>query len=458
MTNTDILVRVPPQAIEAEMSVLGAVLLDETSLDVALDILSADDFYKESHRILFRSMVELADRNIAIDAITLIEWLRTKNGAYEQVGGPAYIAELAYFVPTAANIDHYAKIVRDKAILRTLGTVATEIASGCYENPANAQDYLDQAEHRIFEISDRKIEHSFYGMPELTRQAIRTIERLYERKEEITGVPTGFVDIDRHTCGLQPSDLIVVAARPGLGKTAFALNVAAHATLDVEPRRRVAFFSLEMSKEQLMHRLICSEARIESARARSGFIGEREFPKLAQASARLNDAQLFIDDSSATTLTQLKARCRRLARERGGLHLVIVDYLQLVRSSTRAQNREREIAELTAGLKALAKDLKVPVLVLAQLNRQVEGRQDKHPILADLRESGAIEQDADVIAFIYRDEMYRKDSPDKGTAEVIIAKQRNGPCGLEVKLAFLSQYGRFENFIPESMLPENGNG
>lgn len=449
MNDSDHLTRIPPQAIEAEQSVLGAVLLDEGALDSSLEILSAEDFYRESHRIIFRSMVELSERQIAIDAVTLTEWLRSKNGDYEQMGGSGYIAELATIVPTASNVEHYARLVRDKARMRGLINLASELVSAGYENPVDAHDFIDQAEKRIFEIADDRYHKSFYPIAELVRAAIKTFERRMEHQEVVTGVPTGFIDLDRNTAGLQPSDLIVVAGRPGLGKTALALNIAAHATMYAEPQRKVAFFSLEMSKGQLIDRLLCCEARIEGARARGGFIGEREFPKLISAAARISDANLFIDDSHATTLVQLRAKCRRLSREHGGLDLVIVDYLQLLRSSMRAQNREREIAEHTAGLKALAKELNAPVLVLAQLNRQVEGRVDKHPILADLRESGAIEQDADVVAFIYRDEMYQKNSPDKGTAEVIIAKQRNGPSGLDVKLAFIKEYGRFENYAPE---------
>ena len=456
MNPDDVLNRVPPQNLEAEQSVLGAILLDESALDGAVEILVAENFYRESHREIFRSMIELSERQVPIDAITLSDWLRM-HGALERIGGPAYIAELASIVPTAANVAHYARIVHDKAMLRALASVATDIASGSYENPSNAQEFVDEAERRIFEISEQRIQRSFYGMPELTREAVKNLERLYERKEIVTGVPTGFTDFDKGTAGLQPADLIVIAARPGMGKTAMALNIAAHAAMRTEPKRVVAFFSLEMSKEQLMHRLICSEARIESARARNGFLGDRDFPKLAMAAASLSDSQLFIDDASSTTLLQIRAKSRRLAKERKGIGLIVVDYLQLIRSSTRMQNREREIAEHTAGLKALAKDLRVPVLVLAQLNRQVESRSDRHPMLADLRESGAIEQDADVVAFIYRDEMYAKDSPNKGMAEIRIEKQRNGPAGLEVKLAFLAPFGRFENFTPEGLFPQGNN-
>ena len=446
----DILKRVPPQNLEAEQSVLGAILLDNDAINQTLEILSAEDFYRESHRQVFRAMVELSDHIQPVDAITLTELLRTKN-ALEQIGGAPYIAELAAIVPTAANVAHYARIVREKAVLRTLASVATEIASGAYDQPSNVDDFLDQAEHRVFEISERRIRPAFHTMPELTRESLKLLERLYERKELVTGVPTGFLDLDRITAGLQPSDLIIIAARPSMGKSALALNVAAYAAMYAEPKVGVAFFSLEMSKEQLVLRLLCSEARVDSARARSGYLSDRDFPKLAQAAAKLSEANIYIDDSSDISPIQLKAKCRRLARERqSNLGLVIVDYMQLMRSSRPGESREKEIAEISRSLKALAKEIKVPVIALSQLNRQVETRPDRRPLLADLRESGAIEQDADVIAFIYRDEMYhRGDSKEPGVAEVIIAKQRNGPTDT-AKLTYLSQFTRFENYSAEA--------
>jgi replicative DNA helicase len=441
----DVLRRLPPQNIEAEQSVLGAVLLENEAINQALEILTPDDFYRETHREIFRAMMDLSDHNQPVDAITLTDALRTK-GVLEQVGGPAYIAELADTVPTAANVAHYARIVREKAVLRSLATIATDIASSAYEANANVDEFLDTAEHRIFEISERRIKPSFHTMPELTRESLRILERLYENRELVTGVPTGFKDLDVLTAGLQPSDLVVIAARPSMGKTALALNIAAYAAMDAEPRRGVAFFSLEMSKEQLVLRMLCSEARVDSAKARAGYLSERDFPKLAQAAARLSEANIFIDDSSDTTAITLKAKCRRLARDRSNnLGLVLVDYLQLMRSARPGESREKEIAEISRSLKALAKELKLPVIALSQLNRQVETRPDRRPLLADLRESGAIEQDADVIAFIYREEMYKKDSKEPGVAEIIVAKQRNGPTDT-VKLTYLSQYTRFENY------------
>jgi replicative DNA helicase len=444
----DILKRVPPQNIEAEQSVLGAILLDNDAINQAIEILTSEDFYRESHREVFRAMVALSERNQPVDAITLTDALRT-GGVLEAVGGAGYIAELAACVPTAAHAGHYARIVREKALLRSLASISTEIASGAYDAPANVDEYLDESEHRIFEISERRIRQSFHSMPELTRESIRLLERLYERKELVTGVPTGFLDLDRLTAGLQAADLIVIAARPSMGKTALALNIAAHAATECEPRVGVALFSLEMSKEQVVLRMLCAEGRVDSSKARAGYLGERDFPKLAQAAARLSEAPIFIDDSSDTSPIVLKAKCRRLMRERNAnLGLIIIDYLQLMRSARPGESREKEIAEISRSLKALAKELKVPVVALSQLNRQVETRPDRRPLLADLRESGAIEQDADVIAFIYRDEMYHRDSRDPGVAEVIIAKQRNGPTGT-AKLTYLTQFTRFENYAPE---------
>jgi replicative DNA helicase len=444
----DILKRVPPQNIEAEQSVLGAILLDNDAINQAIETLTGEDFYRESHREIFRAMTALTERNQAVDAITLTDALRT-GGVLEAVGGAGYIAELAACVPTAANVGHYARIVREKALLRSLASVSTEIAAGAYDSPPNVDEYLDESEHKIFEISERRIRQSFHSMPELTRESLKLIERLYEKKELVTGVPTGFIDLDRLTAGLQPSDLIIIAARPSMGKTALALNIAAHAATECEPKVGVALFSLEMSKEQLVLRMLCSEGRVDSSRARAGYLGERDFPKLAQAAASLSEAPIFIDDSSDTSPIVLKAKCRRLMRERNAnLGLIIVDYLQLMRSARPGESREKEIAEISRSLKSLAKELKVPVLALSQLNRQVETRPDRRPLLADLRESGAIEQDADVIAFIYRDEMYHRDSKEPGVAEVIIAKQRNGPTGT-AKLTYLTQFTRFENYAPE---------
>ncbi|MFZ0889989.1 MAG: replicative DNA helicase, partial [Candidatus Binataceae bacterium] len=385
--------------------------------------------------------------------------LRTR-GALEGIGGPAYIAELAACVPTAANVAHYARIVREKSVLRDLATIATQIATAAYEAPANVDEFLDQAEHRVFEIAERRIRPVFTSMNEMTKASIAMLERLYERKELVTGVPTGYLDLDRITAGLQPSDLIIIAGRPSMGKTALALNIAAYAAIEAEPQVGVAFFSLEMSKEQLALRMLCSEARVDLAKARVGYLSDNDFPRLVQAAARLSEAPIYIDDNSDITPIQLKAKCRRLKRERSAnLGLVIVDYLQLMRppQAQPGASRATEIADISRSLKSLAKELHAPVIALSQLNRQVEMRPDRRPLLADLRESGALEQDADVIAFIYRDEMYHRDSKEPGLAEVIIAKQRNGPTDT-ARLTYLKEFTRFENYAPESEYFEGAEG
>ncbi len=444
----DILRRVPPQNIEAEQSVLGAILLENAAINQVLEILTEDDFYRESHRQIFRAMAELSDRNQPIDAITLIDALRSK-GTLEQVGGPAYVAELADAVPTAANIAHYARIVREKAVLRSLATIATEIVTSVYDAPADVDSFLDGAEHKIFAISEQRIKPSFHGMRELAHQSLGLIDHLFSRKELVTGVPTGFLDFDRLTAGFQPSDLIIIAGRPSMGKTALALNIAAYAAMKADPPVGVAFFSLEMSKEQLVLRLLCAEAEVDLSKARTGHFSNEDFSRLAGAAARLSEAPIFVDDNSDTNAVTLKAKCRRLARDRNSrLGLVIVDYLQLMRAARPGERREAEIADISRSLKALAKELKVPVVALSQLNRQVETRPDRRPLLADLRESGAIEQDADVITFIYRDEVYHPDKGEKGTADIIIAKQRNGPTDT-VKLTYLSRFTRFGSYEPE---------
>ena len=346
-------------------------------------------------------------------------------------------------VPSAANVANYAKIVKEKAILRGLIGSATEIINSCYETDSDVDQVLDKAEHRIFEISENKVRTSFYPIKDIVRESFRAIEDLFTRKELITGVATGFDKIDDMTSGLQASDLIIVAGRPSMGKTAFALNIAQHAAM--ETQTPVAIFSLEMSKEQLAFRLLASEARVDSQRLRKGFLGETDWPKLTAAAGRLSEAPLYIDDTPAITVLEMKAKSRRLKADRD-LGLIVVDYIQLMRAQGNQNSREQEISEISRSLKALAKELKVPVIALSQLNRKVEDRPNRRPQMADLRESGAIEQDADVIAFIYRDEVYNKsdDNPDKGVAEIIIGKQRNGPTGL-VKLAFLDRFTTFEN-------------
>jgi replicative DNA helicase len=443
----DNLRKLPPQSLEAEESVLGGVLLDNTAIDRALEVLAPDDFYREAHRKIMRAMLELNQRGEPVDLVTLSDVLKVR-GELQDIGGATYLAELADKVPTAANVGYYARIVRQKAVLRTLIQTATEIATLGYESSADVDQFLDEAEHKIFEISERKVRPSFFRIRDIMVDSMKAIEQLYERKELVTGVPTGFIDLDRMTAGLQSSDLIVVAGRPSMGKTAFALNIAQHAALTA--KLGVAIFSLEMSKEQLVLRMLCSEARVDQSKVRAGFAAERDFPKLALAASRLADSPIYVDDTPALSVLELRAKARRLKRERESkLGLVIVDYLQLMRGHENADNREQEISSISRSLKALAKELNVPVVALSQLNRQVETRAEKRPVMADLRESGAIEQDADVIAFLYRPIVYDKNAEERA-AEVIIAKQRNGPIG-SVPLTFMSEYTRFENRAEEDV-------
>lgn len=437
----DNLRRVPPQNLEAESSVLGGILLENEAINLVLELLRAEDFYRESHRKIFRAMIELSDRTEPVDVITLSECLKNR-GDLEAVGGSAYLASLNDFVPTAANIAYYARIVREKSILRHLIYAATEVATKGYDATSNVEELLDSAEKAIFDITEQRIKGSFVKVGDMMKDSIKMVEKLFERKTMITGVPTGFKDFDAKTAGLQPADLIIVAARPGMGKTAFSLNIAGHAAFS---GYGVAVFSLEMAKEQLALRLLCSEARVDNARVRTGYLSDRDFPKLATAAGKLHDALIYIDDTPAISVLELRAKARRLARDRDKkLGLIIVDYLQLMRGTGAAQNREQEISEISRSLKALAKELNVPVMAISQLNRRVEDRNDKTPQLSDLRESGAIEQDADVIAFIYREAAYNPKSDDN-TATITIAKQRNGPTG-DLSLTFLREFTRFEDY------------
>ncbi len=442
--------RIPPQNLEAEQSILGGILLDNHALNPVLEVLDFKDFYSEAHRRIFRAIVELSDRNDPVDLITLSNLLKEKK-QLDPVGGTAYLASLVDNVPSAANIAFHARIVKEKAILRGLIGTATEILGKSYDASADVDQVLDEAEHAIFEISERKIRPTFWPFKTVIKESIRTIEKLYERKELITGVPTGFEGIDTLTSGLQKSDLVIVAGRPSMGKTAFALNIALNAaTLSGVP---VAVFSLEMSKEQLALRMLASEAKVDSQRIRKGLLGETDWPKLIAAAGKLSEALIFIDDTPALSVLEMKAKSRRLKAE-NGLGLVILDYLQLMKGGGSRDSREQEISEISRSLKALAKELAVPVIALSQLNRKVEDRTNRRPQMADLRESGAIEQDADVIAFIYRDEVYNRteENPEKGIAEIIIGKQRNGPTGT-VKLAFLEKYTSFENLARTEVEP-----
>ena len=440
--------RLPPQNLEAETSVLGAVLLENEALNRVLEILKQDDFYREAHRRIFAAILHLYEHSEPVDLITLSEVLKSR-GDLEDVGGVEYLNSLVNGVPTAANISYYAKIIKEKAILRKLINRATEIVSQSYSNSGDVDEFIDQAERTIFEISEDRVRPSFYPIKELIKASFKTIERLYEKRQLITGVPTGFQRLDELTSGLQPSDLIIIAGRPSMGKTAFALNIAQHAS--VRATTPAAIFSLEMSKEQLALRMLCSEAKVDAHRLRGGFLSEADWPKLTRAAGSLSEAPLFIDDTPGISALEMRAKARRLKIEHN-LGLVIVDYLQLMRGRASADSREQEISDISRSLKALAKELSIPVIALSQLNRRVEERGDKRPQLSDLRESGAIEQDADVILFLYRDEIYNKSEENRGKAEIIIGKQRNGPTD-KVDLAFLDKYTRFENL---SGLKEDG--
>ncbi len=436
----DELRKVPPHQNEAEQSLLGGILLDNSGLAAALEVLKGHEFYRDAHRTIFRAIQDLFERNEPVDLITVTGLLKERE-QLEAVGGAAYLAALMEIVPSAANVSTYAKIISEKAILRRLIQVAGEIISWCYGSGLSGDEVLDKAEAAIFAITEQRVRSSYFPIKDVVKETIRVIESLQGTREMVTGVPTHFVDLDKLTSGFQPSDLIIIAARPSMGKTALALNIARNAAL--ESSVPVAVFSLEMSKEQLAMRLLCAEARVDSQKIRSGFLSQQDCAKLITSAGRFMSAPIFIDDTPAITPLELRAKARRLKSDQG-LGLVIVDYLQLMRVRDNAERRELEISEISRSLKALAKELNVPVVALSQLNRKVEERHDKRPLLSDLRESGAIEQDADVIAFIYRDEVYNKDSKDKGTAEVLIRKQRNGPTG-DVRLAYIDSYTKFEN-------------
>ena len=440
---TETLHRLPPQNLEAEASILGGVLLENDAINTVVELVNSDDLYRESHRKIYRAMVELWDRNEPVDLITLSDHLKSK-GELEDVGGSAYLAELASQVPTAANIGHYARIVREKAILRHLIRTSTDIASRGLDERGDVDTFLDDAERAIFDISEKRINASFAWVGDLMNDAMKKLAELSQRKGMVTGVATGYHDLDQLTAGFQPSDLLIVAGRPGMGKTAFALNVAVNAAFN---GIGVAIFSLEMAKEQLVLRMLCSEARVDYSRLRTGYLKDEESGRLVATTARLAKAPIYIDDTAALTVLEVRAKTRRLLRDRTrNIGLVVIDYLQLMRGYRDSPNREQEISEISRSLKALAKELNVPVVALSQLNRRVEERTGKRPVMADLRESGAIEQDADVIMFVYREDAYERE-PAKHTniAEIIVEKQRNGPVGTR-KLTFLKEYTRFEDY------------
>ena len=433
--------KLPPQNLEAEQSVLGGVLIENEAVNKVMEILHGEDFYRDAHRKIFNALITLSERDEPADLITLTNELRKAN-QLDSVGGASYVASLIDSVPTAANIEYYAKIVREKAILRKLIETSTDIITQSYEDRGDVESFLDEAERAIFEISERRVKPSFYSIRDIVKESFKTIERLFEKKEFVTGVPSGFKELDRLTAGFHASDLIIVAGRPSMGKTALCLNLAQYAA--IEKRVPVAIFSLEMSKEQLVIRMLCSEAQVEGTRLRTGFLMESDWPKLTLAAGNVSDAPIFIDDTAAMSVLELRAKARRLKGEHG-LGMVIIDYLQLMKGRTRVESRQQEISEISRSLKALAKELTIPVIAVSQLSRKTEERTGNRPQLSDLRESGAIEQDADLILFLYRDEIYNRseENPNKGVAEVIIGKQRNGPIGL-IKLAFFDKFTTFK--------------
>jgi replicative DNA helicase len=439
--------RIPPQNLEAEESLLGGILIDSDAINKVIDMVSVEDFYKDTHGRIYDIMVGLYEKNEPIDIVTVSSSARDK-GVIDKIGGLTYLNTLVDHMPSAANIVQYAKMVREKGLLRNLMNAATEIIEKGYESDA-VEDYIDNAEKMIFQVSEKKFRPSFFPVKDIVMDSVKTIERLYEKKQSVTGVPTGFSELDRLTSGLQPSDLIVVAGRPSMGKTAFAMNIAQYVAMLKESAIPVGIFSMEMSKEQLVTRLLSSESEVEHSKLRTGTLSSAEWPKLAYAAGKLSEALFFIDDSPSMSVLELRARARRLKKEHG-LGLLVVDYLQLMRGGrTAIERREQEISEISRFLKSLAKELYIPVIAISQLNRMVEQREDKRPRLSDLRESGAIEQDADVIMFIYRDEVYNKDRENnKGVAEIIIGKQRNGPTDT-VELAFLDKYTTFKNLYRE---------
>jgi len=440
--------KLPPHSIEAEQSVLGGLLLENEALDKIADILSPTDFYRHDHRLIYEHIGNLIERNKPADIVTVAESLEN-SAALSSIGGIAYLGALAQNTPTAANIRRYAEIVHERAVMRKLVEVGSNIAESAY-NPQgrDAQQLLDEAEARIFQIAEggKRSSQGFLDMKFILPKVADRIDYLYQRENQgdVTGVPTGFADLDERTSGLQPGDLIIVAGRPSMGKTAFSLNIAENVALDT--KLPVAVFSMEMAATQLATRMIGSVGRLDQHRMRNGNLDDEDWVRLATALGRLNDAPVFIDEGAGLSSFDVRARARRLHRQCGKLGLIVVDYLQLMTAPAgrQGENRATEISEISRSLKALAKELDVPVVALSQLNRGLEQRTDKRPVMSDLRESGAIEQDADLILFIYRDEVYNPDSQDKGTAEIIIAKQRNGPIG-RVRLTFIGQHTRFEN-------------
>ncbi|SFJ90376.1 replicative DNA helicase [Paenibacillus sp. UNC496MF] len=431
--------RVPPQNMEAEQAVLGAVLLQTEALITAMERLRSEDFYLPSHQLIYEAMVDLGENNQPIDLVTLTAYLQDRQ-QLEEIGGVSYLAKLGNAVPTAANVDYYAQIVEEKSMLRRLIRTATNIVSDGYAAADDVGLMLSDAEARIMELSNRRSSSGFISIRDVLMEVFERVEHLYSNKGGSTGIPSGFTDLDKMTSGFQRNDLIIVAARPSVGKTAFALNIAQN--VGVRSRETVAIFSLEMSAAQLVQRMICAESNVDAGRMRTGYLEGDDWEKLTMAIGSLSEAQIYIDDTPGITVADIRAKCRRLKKERG-LGMILIDYLQLIQGRGKAgENRQQEVSEISRTLKQIARELEVPVIALSQLSRGVEQRQDKRPMMSDLRESGSIEQDADIVAFLYRDDYYDKESEKKNIIEIIIAKQRNGPVGT-VELAFLKNFNKF---------------
>lgn len=435
-----ILDKVPPQNLEAEMAVLGSMLLDEEAIATGVEILDRNFFYKDTHQKIFQAISDLYAANKAVDLITLTDALK-REGSLDAIGGVSYLTALANSVPTSANIGHYVSIVKEKSILRTLINNATKIVSLCYESDGNVSEVVDNAEKFIFEVSERKSQGSYLHLKEIVKDSIETIDILYRKKAHVTGIPTGFIDFDIKTAGLQNSDLIIVAGRPSMGKSSLALGMVEHA--GVIEKIPTAIFSLEMSKEQLVQRMLCSHAKVDAQKVRTGYLATSDWPRLTAAAGKLSEAPIFIDDTPGISVMELRAKARRLKAQQD-IKLIVLDYMQLMRGSLGMESRQQEISEISRSLKALARELNIPIVAISQLSRAVESRTDHRPQLSDLRESGAIEQDADVVVLLLREEYYTQTSDNQGIAEVIIAKQRNGPVG-SLRLAFIKEYTSFQN-------------
>ena len=437
--------RVPPQSLEAEVSVLGSMLLDREAMGRAFELLDGPTFYRRGHRLIYEAMQALYERNEAVDLVTVSEELR-KNNSLDDAGGSAYLASLVDSVPSAANVEAYAKIAKEKSLLRELIRTGNQIVAESYENPAEVDTFLDHVEQMVFQISEGKQQRDYVSVKDIIHDSLETAEELSQRKQRVTGVATGFYEFDTMTSGLQPSELVIIAGRPSMGKSSLATNILLHVALEL--KLPVVVFSIEMSKDQLVQRMLCSAARVDAHKLRTGYLSESAFPRLATAAGRLAEASIFIDDTPSISTLELRSKARRL-RAREGIELVVIDYLQMMQSSKRSDSRQQEISEISRSLKALARELEVPVVALSQLSRAVESRQDHRPQLSDLRESGAIEQDADLVALMLREEYYEATTENRGLAQIEIAKQRNGPVGT-FQLAFLQQYTLFENLSRRS--------